>query len=155
MKKIYLMLLVTVLAFAGTQKSAYAGSNCPIIDTWDVLDPTSSIYPFGIVTGTYSGVSVLSGDLFYEGSFLMTYESLDGSIFLFDLLPGNYEFFYCGLSQQFTVNGIACDVEILNIGSTDVSGAGCTPNGAVDLTVGSSTIGITYYYNLTELIHIC
>ncbi len=150
MKKIYLMLLVTVLAFAGTQKSAYAGSNCPIIDTWDVLDPTSSIYPFGIVTGTYSGVSVLSGDLFYEGSFLMTYESLDGSIFLFDLLPGNYEFFYCGLSQQFTVNGIACDVEILNIGSTDVSGAGCTPNGAVDLTVGSSSIGTTYYYNLTE-----
>jgi hypothetical protein len=55
------------------------------------------------------------------------------------------------LSQQFTVNGIACDVEIVNIGSTDVSGAGCTPNGAVDLTVGSSTFGIPYYYNLTEL----
>ncbi len=151
MKKVYLFLLVTVMAFAGSQKSAFAGSNCATIDTWDVLDPTSSVYPYGIVTGTYSGISVLSGDLFYEGSFLYNYESFDGSIFLFDLEPGNYEFFYCGISQQFTVNGIACDVSILNIGSTDVSGAGCTPNGAVDLTVGSSSIGVTYYYNLTEL----
>jgi hypothetical protein len=97
MKKIYLMLLVTVLAFAGTQKSAYAGSNCPVIDTWDVLDPTSSIYPFGVVTGTYSGVSILAGELFYEGSSIATYQFTMDTIFFYDLLPGNYEFFYCGL----------------------------------------------------------
>jgi len=150
MKKIYLFLLVSVLVFTGTQKSAFAGS-CAIIDTWDVLDPTSSLYPYGVVSGTYSGSSVLSGDLYYEGSFLYSYESTDGSIFIFDLLPGSYEFQYCGTSQFFTVNGIACDISILNISSSDVSGAGCGSNGAVDLTVGSSTFGQTFYYNLTDL----
>jgi hypothetical protein len=150
MKKVYLLLLVTVLAFAGAKNSAFAG--CPTtIDSWDVIDPTSSIYPYGVVTGTYSGASILSGDLFYEGSFLTNYESTDGTIFLFDLLPGNYEFIFCGGIQTFTINPIPCDISIINIGSTDVSGAGCTPNGAIDLTVGSSTPGQTFYYNLTEL----
>jgi hypothetical protein len=151
MKKIYLLLLVTVLAFAGNPKSAFAGGNCAIIDTWEVLDPTAAIYPFGIVTGTYSAAAVLSGDLFYEGSFLSNYESTDGTIFLFDLLPGNYEFVYCGGTIPFTINPIACDISIANIGSTNVSGAGCTPNGAIDLTVTSSTQGQTYFYNLAEI----
>jgi hypothetical protein len=153
MKKIYLLLLVTVLAFAGTQKTAYAGGSvCPNIDAWDVLNPTDAIYPFGIVTGTYSGANVLSGDLFYEGSLLYNYESTDGTIFLSDLLPGNYEFIYCnGLSQPFTITGIPCDISLLNIGTTDVSGAGCAPNGSIDFTATSSTVGATYFYNLTEL----
>lgn len=149
MKKIYLFLLVTVLAFAGTKNTAFAGGCSTTIDSWDVLDPTNAIYPYGIVTGSYSGSTTLSGDLYYEGSFLSIYESTDGSIFLFDLLPGNYEFVYCGGTQSFTINPF-CDISILNIGTTDVSGAGCTPNGAVDLTVSSSTPA-TFYYNLTEL----
>jgi len=154
MKKIYLFLLVTVLAFTGTQKSAYAGANgnCPTIDAWDVLNPSDPIYPFGIVTGTYSGANVLSGDLFYEGSLLYNYESTDGTIILSDLLPGNYEFIYCnGLSQPFTITGIPCDISLLSIGTTDVSGAGCTPNGSIDFTATSSAVGATYFYNLTEL----
>ena len=162
MKKIYLLLLVTVLAFAGSPKSAF-GQLPPGfcgINTFNVLDPTDAIYPYGIVTGSGQSNnfdanfnSVFSGDLFYEGSFLYNYESQDTTIFLFDLLPGNYVFIYCGgqLTYPFTVNPIACDISLLNIGTTDVSGAGCTPNGVVDLTATSSTVGATYYYNLTEL----
>lgn len=152
MKKIYLLLLVTVLAFAGNPKTAFAGSGtCAVVDSWVVTDPTSSLYPFGIVDGFYSADPNLSGNLFYEGSFLQPFSSSDGTIFIFDLLPGNYEFFYCGGTIQFTINPIACDISIANIGSTNVSGAGCTPNGAIDLTVTSSTQGQTYFYNLAEI----
>lgn len=152
MKKIYLLLLVTVLAFAGNPKTAFAGSGtCAIVDTWVVTDPTSSLYPYGIVEGTYSAAPDLSGNLYYEGSFLQAFGSTDGTIFLFDLLPGSYEFYYCGGTIPFTINPIACDIAILNISATDIAGAGCAANGAIDLTVNSSTQGQIYYYNLTEL----
>ncbi|HRG57655.1 MAG TPA: T9SS type A sorting domain-containing protein [Bacteroidia bacterium] len=151
MKKVYLLLLVTFFAFAGARNSAIAGCSTTI-DVWDVLSPTSSLYPFGIVTGSYSGSSVLSGDLFYEGNYLQTYESVDGTIFLFDLLPGNYIFNFCGGSESFTIFPIPCDISILNISSLDVSGAGCSANGQIDLTVGSSSMGMPYYYNLTEIL---
>lgn len=154
MKKIYLFLFVTVLAFAGSQKSAFAGGCGTTIDVWDILNPTDAIYPYGIVTGSYSGSSTLSGNLFYEGSLFTSfapYESTDGTIFLFDLPPGSYSFEYCGGTQNFTIEPIPCDIAILNISSTDIAGAGCAANGSVDLTVGSSTVGQTFYYNLTEL----
>jgi hypothetical protein len=152
MKKIYLFLLVTVLAFAGSQQNAFAGSNCASIDSWVVIDPTSSLYPYGFVEGTFSGTNFLSGELYYEGGFLMNYESSDNSIFIFDLSPGSYEFIYCGGSIPFTVTGIPCDITEVSFGTLDVSGAGCTPNGSVDLTVTSSNPSAIYYYTLTNII---
>lgn len=151
MKKVYLFLLVTVFAFASAQKNAFAGACSTTVDTWEVLDPTSSLYPYGVFSGTYSGSSTLNAELYYEGGLLLNYESFDGSIFLADLNPGSYEFIYCGGSIPFTVIGLACDISILNIGTTDVSGAGCIANGSVDLTVGSSISGQTFYYSLLNL----
>ena len=153
MKRLYTLCLLIIVAVSGNVSKIYAGSCSTVINTFDVLDPTDPIYPFGIVTGTYSGSASLDGELWYEGSLLFPYSSSDGSIFLFDLNPGSYEFFYCGntLSQTFTVAALPCDISILNIGATNVSGAGCSPNGAIDLTVGSSTPGQTFFYNITEL----
>jgi hypothetical protein len=153
MKKIYLFLIVTVLAFAGSRNVTFAGNTCStVIETFDAFSPTSSLYPFGIVSGTYSGSATLNGSLFYEGSFLQDIdEQFDGLIFLSDLLPGSYEFVYCGGSQFFTIDPLPCDISFINLGTTDVSGAGCTPNGAIDVTVGSSTPGQTFYYVLTDL----
>lgn len=153
MKRLYTLCLLIIVAVSGNVSKIYAGSCSTVINTFDVLDPTDPIYPFGIVTGSYSGSASLDGELFYEGSLLYPYSSSDGTILLFDLNPGSYEFFYCGgtLSQTFTVAALPCDISILNIGATNVSGAGCTPNGAIDLTVGSSTPGQTFFYNITEL----
>ncbi len=150
MKKLFLFLLISTLYLTGNQITARAG-NCAIIDTWEVTSPTDPLYPYGYVTGTYSGTNILDGDLFYENQILYAYSSNDGSIFIYDLAPGNYEFVYCGGSITFTVDPIACDVSIANIAATDVSGAGCTPNGSIDLSVTSSNVGYPYYYNLTEL----
>jgi hypothetical protein len=153
MKRLYALCLLIIVAVSGNVSKIYAGSCSTVINTFDVLDPTDPIYPFGIVTGSYSGSASLDGELFYEGSLLYPYSSSDGTILLFDLNPGSYEFFYCGgtLSQTFTVAALPCDISILSIGATNVSGAGCTPNGAIDLTVGSSTPGQTFFYNITEL----
>jgi hypothetical protein len=149
MKRIFNLCLILIFSLAANHSKVYAG-NCPTINNWVVSEP-NAFYPFGTVSGDYIGSSELTGNLFFEGSFLINYTSNDGSIFLFDLNPGSYEFQYCGGSQFFTVLPVPCDISIANISATNVSGAGCTPNGAIDLTATSSAISPTYFYNITEL----
>lgn len=151
MKKVYLFLLIPVLAILGFSRPTFAQCNVNSIDSFEATDPIDMQYPYGFVMGSYSpDYEILEGSLFYEGNFIGQYTFEAGFIFLGDLMPGDYYLETCAGIEYFTINPLSCDMEVLYYSTVDIPAAGCGNTGMMDFTVTSSSPQ-TFYYQLTNM----